>query len=151
MTNEAIKPYLANLPGYANMVGKRSENTASMLAGQLPQDVIGQIGQQAAERGVGSGNPGSPNANAAYLRALGLTSLDLQSQGSQQLSQSIADTPTPELFSPASLYVPSYLGNQQLQATQAAQRQASQDALRKAQSAAWNNQFNNSSPRVFNI
>ena len=95
MTGQAIAPYLANLPNYANMVGSRTENITQQLKGQLPQDVINQIGQQAAERGVSSGSPGSPNANSAYLRALGLNSLQMQQQGNQNLSGAIADTPVP--------------------------------------------------------
>ena len=118
MTNQAVLPYMANLPNYANMVGQRTQNTMSMLKGELPNDVISQIAQGAAERGIGGGNPGSPNANAAYLRALGLSSLDLTNQGSQQLTQSIADTPVPELWNPASLFVPSTLAAQEQTAAQ---------------------------------
>lgn len=115
MTSEAIKPYLANLPNYADMVGQRTQNIGSQLKGQLPQDVINQISQQAAERGVGSGSPGSANSNSAYLRALGLNSMQLQQQGSQNLSSAIADTPVPQLFNPASLIVPQINSNLALQ------------------------------------
>lgn len=109
MTGQAINPFIQNLPGYSNMVGQRSQNALSMLKGQIPNDVITQISQGAAERGIMGGSPASPNSNAAYLRALGLTSLDMMNQGSQQLTQSIADTPVPELWNPASLYVPRQL------------------------------------------
>lgn len=109
MTGQSILPFLQNLPGYANMVGQRSQNAMSMLNGQIPDDVISQISQGAAERGIMGGSPASPNANAAYLRALGLTSLDMQNQGSELLSKSIADTPVPELWNPMSLYVPQTL------------------------------------------
>jgi hypothetical protein len=122
MTSQALQPYAANLPGYANMVGQRSENTSQMLRGELPQDVINQISQQSAERGVGGGQAGGPNSNAAYLRALGLNSLDVMGQGSQQLSQSIADTPVPELWNPASLWVPTVLGQQEQAAASAGLR-----------------------------
>lgn len=121
MTNQSVQPFMQNLPGYANMVGQRSQNTQQMLQGQLPQDVIGQISQQAAERGIGGGQAGGPNTNAAFLRALGLNSLDMQNQGSQQLTQSIADTPVPELWNPASLWVPTVLGQQEQAAAQAGQ------------------------------
>lgn len=110
MTGQAVLPFLQNLPGYANMVGQRSENAQSMLSGEIPTDVQNVIAQGAAERGIAGGSPGAPNTNAAYLRALGLTSLDMTSQGSQLLSQSIADTPVPELWNPMSLYVPQTLG-----------------------------------------
>lgn len=119
-----MAPYLANLPGYANAVGQRAENTQSMLEGNVPQDVIQQISQQAAERGIAGGAPASPNSGAAYLRALGLNSLQMMQQGSDQLSKSIADTPVPELFSPMSLYVPETLGKQQQAAATAGMNHA---------------------------
>lgn len=138
MTSQSILPFMQNLPGYANMVGQRSENTMDMLQGQIPDDVINQIATQAAERGIAGGVPQSPNANAAYLRSLGLTSLDLMGQGSQQLSQSIADTPTPELFNPASLWAPEYQQNTAVNITKAAQMRADLEAKNKAAAAAWN-------------
>lgn len=142
MTNQSLQPYQANLPGYANMVGQRSQNTASMLKGELPQDVINQISQQSAERGVAGGQSGGPNANAAYLRALGLNSLDMMGQGSKELSTSIADTPVPELWNPASLWMPEYLGQQEQTAAQTGinnQRQQMELQRRnQAASAAWN-------------
>lgn len=113
MTNQAQKPFMANLPNYAGMVGQRTQNTGQMLKGELPNDVISQLAQSAAERGITSGAPGSDNSNAAFMRALGLNSLDLMGKGSQELSQSIADTPVPELWNPASLYVPTVLGQQE--------------------------------------
>lgn len=143
MTSQALQPYAANLPGYANMVGQRSENTASMLKGELPQDVINQIAQQSAERGIGGGQAGGPNANAAYLRSLGLNSLDMMGQGSQQLTQSIADTPVPELWNPASLWVPSVLGQQEQTAAETGLNSRNQQLelqrRNQAASQAWNN------------
>lgn len=53
----------------------------SQLQGQLPPDVINEIAQRAAERGVATGSPGGPGANAAYLAAIGRSSLDLVGQG----------------------------------------------------------------------
>jgi hypothetical protein len=101
------------------MVAKRSSNTTAELGGQLPQDVVNQIAQQAAERGVSGGAPASPNASAAYLRALGLNSLQMTQQGSQNLSQGIADTPVPELWNPMSLFVPQQLAQQEQSAARA--------------------------------
>jgi len=142
MTGQSVMPYNMNLPGYANMVGQRSENTLDMLKGQIPDDVISQISQQAAERGIAGGVPQSPNANAAYLRALGLTSLDLMGQGSQQLSQSIADTPVPELFNPASLWAPDYQQQTAYNYANATKMQADLQQKNKAASDAWNKQKN---------
>ena len=138
MNSQALNTLNSNLPGYANAVGQRAQNTQSMLEGNIPDDVITQLSQGAAERGIGGGSPGSPNANAAYLRALGLTSLDMMNQGSQQLSQSIADTPVPELWNPMSLYMPTVLGQQEQLFARQGQQQQQADAQRAAMSAAWN-------------
>lgn len=90
---DAFSQLISNLPGYEAMVGKSSENIAENLAGMVPKDVIDLMTQQAAERGIATGAPGSPNANAAYLRALGLTSMGLQQLGEQQLTSAVQRTP----------------------------------------------------------
>lgn len=97
--------YEANLPGYNSMLGQASANTGNLLSGILPPDVIRQIQQAGAERGVAIGSPGSPNANAAMLRALGLTSLNLQGQGLGQFGQLMGMTPVAQPFNPASMMV----------------------------------------------
>lgn len=94
-----------NIPGYTNLIGQEAGVTGSELAGQVPQDVITELQQQAAERGIATGSPGSPNANAAYLRALGLTSLQEQQQGFGNLGQMIGQTPQAPLFDPSSFLV----------------------------------------------
>lgn len=111
MTGQAVAPYLANLPNYAANVGQFSQNTTSQLKGQLPTDVIQQISQQAAERGISNGLGNGGNNNAAYLRALGLNSNQQMQQGAANLHQSIADTPVPQLFNPASLVAPQINAN----------------------------------------
>lgn len=118
MAGQARQQYEANLPDYANLTAKRSANTGSLLRGEVPQDVQNQIINTGAERGVATGSPGSPNANAAWLRALGLTSLGLQQTGSQNLTQSIADTPVAQLYNPASAFVPAALSQMGLNAAQ---------------------------------
>lgn len=88
---------IRNLPGYQAMVGADVGNIQSNLAGRLAPDVIQLLQQQAAERGIGTGaGVGSPNTDAAYLRALGLTSLQLQQMGHQQLTEAMARTPFQE-------------------------------------------------------
>lgn len=95
-----------NLPGYQGMIGQSSRNIAANLAGQVPQDVVNQIAQQAAERGTATGlGTNAPNANAALLRALGLTSLGQQQLGEQQLTGAIARTPQGPLFDPSKFFV----------------------------------------------
>ena len=105
MGQQVRAPFLANLPNYAGMVGQRSANTTNLLRGEVPPDVLRQIQQRGAERGVSTGMTGGPNMNASWLQALGLTSLGLQQQGSKELTQSIADTPVPEPWNPISLYL----------------------------------------------
>lgn len=118
MTQAVQAPYIANLPGYLANITQRSHNTGAALRGELPQDVINLIGRQAAERGVATGSPGSANSNTAYLAALGLTSLGQQQSGAAQLSQSIQDTPVPQIFNPASIAVPEHLASLELNQAQ---------------------------------
>lgn len=98
-------PYNQNLPNYQGLLGQASSNAQSQLAGQLPADVLNQISRVAAERGVTTGSPNSPNANAAALRALGLNSLQMQQQGMANFGQLVGLTPTGPVFNPASMYV----------------------------------------------
>lgn len=149
MTQQAVAPYLANLPNYANMVGQRTENIGQQLEGELPQDVLNQIMQQGAERGIMTGASGSPNANSAMLSALGLNSLQMQQQGSAGLTQAIADTPVPELWNPMSLYVPMQLGQQQQNSAIAGQNSAA--SLYAQQQASANNAWNKQGRTAFTM
>lgn len=81
------------LPGYLSSLSSIGGNIASETSGQLPDDVIRQITQSAAERGVATGSPGSENSNAAMLRALGLTSLDLTQRGQSNLESILPKLP----------------------------------------------------------
>lgn len=122
MAGQAALPYQMNLPGYQAMIGGESGNILDMIGGEVPDDVINQILQGAAERGIMTGSPGSPNANAAYLKALGLTSLGLQKEGAERLTQAVARTPVPEIWNPMSLYVPQVLGGMELAAARSGMR-----------------------------
>ena len=95
----------AAIPNYSALVGAESGNTAQELAGKVPQDVINQIAQGAAERGISTGSPGSNNSNAAYLRALGLTSIGQQQTGAQNLATMATTAPMAPLFNPSSFLV----------------------------------------------
>ena len=116
MQQQARMPYAFNLPNYGGMLSQRSKNIGGLLQGQVPTDVVEQIQQRGAERGVATGMSGGPNGNAAWLRALGLTSLGLQQQGSQQFTQAIADTPVSPLFNPLSQFIPQENAYAELQA-----------------------------------
>lgn len=80
-----------NLPGYGANLAQQSANISDLLAGKISPSTINNMATAAAERGITVG--GGPNANAAYLRALGLTTEGLQAQGAQQFAQQIASTP----------------------------------------------------------
>jgi hypothetical protein len=97
--------YNMAIPNYAALTQQASNVTGQELNGQVPQDVISQLLQQAAERGIMTGGAGSPNTNAAYLRALGLTSLGQQQTGMGNLSQIIQEAPKAPLMDASSLFV----------------------------------------------
>ncbi len=103
--NQARLPYELNLPNYTAMTGASSDNILSQLHGQVPTDVSNQLQQLGAERGISTGSIGSPNANTALMRALGLTSLGLQQQGEGNLTAAIGRTPTGKQFDPSSFLV----------------------------------------------
>jgi hypothetical protein len=102
---QSQQPLIQGLPNYQQMVSQSSQNIGSQLKGQVAPDVISELLQGAAERGIMTGSPGSPNSNAAYLRALGLTSAGLQQQGEANLTGAIGRTPQAPLFNPASMFV----------------------------------------------
>lgn len=92
-TVELRKSLATNLPNYEALNAQSSKNILSHLQGQVPDDVVNQILQQAAERGIITGTTGSSNADTAMLRVLGLTSLDLMGKGEQEFSGAVARTP----------------------------------------------------------
>lgn len=100
----------ARIPGAAGLEAESSANIGAELRGQIPADVLRQLQQQAAERGVATGSPGSPNANAAYLRALGLTSLDLTGRGESDLTAALARNPAAPIFDPSTQLITPYQG-----------------------------------------
>lgn len=102
---QLLSQYNTAIPGYSNLTKTASGVTQQNLEGQVPQDVISQLTQQAAERGISTGMPGSGNSNAAYLRALGLTSLGQEQTGMQNLATMTQTAPVAPLYNPASLLV----------------------------------------------
>lgn len=82
----AVNQYTGRVPGYKDMSQQSSDNIAAALRGEVPQDVLNQLSQQAAERGISRGIQGSQASNADYLRGLGLTSLGLQKYGEEALT-----------------------------------------------------------------
>jgi hypothetical protein len=73
------------LPGYQRMVSTAAGNAQSLLSGQIPSDVAGQIQRSTAQQALQGGFAGSAAAGALTARDLGLTSLNLQQTGFQQM------------------------------------------------------------------
>lgn len=82
----------AAIPGYDAMVGKQGEIISSMLSGELPQDVVGQIQRNSAERAGAGGFGGSGMGRNLEARDLGLTSLQLTQQGLSAAERWLAGT-----------------------------------------------------------
>lgn len=97
---QATAPYLA-LPGYQSSLDNVGANIGQMTSGQLPADVVNQIAQAAAERGVAQGG----FRNADYLKALGLNSLQMQQQGQAALNSATAALPRPAILNPTTMFV----------------------------------------------
>lgn len=64
-------------PGITGLRGQGTQQIASFLRGEIPEDVRRQVQQAAAERSAASGTGGSPYSKALEARDLGLTSLGL--------------------------------------------------------------------------
>lgn len=74
MLNKAI-------PGYSAMQKQQGDVIGSMLKGELPQDVLDQIGRESAAYGVASGTVGSQFSGYRGLRQLGINSLQYAQGG----------------------------------------------------------------------
>jgi len=101
----------ARIPGETGLETQSSSNIGQELQGQLPADVMNQLAQQAAEAGIGGSS--SP---AAYLKALGLTSLSQENQGQTDLTAATARNPGAQPFDASSmLLTPAQAGQMNLQ------------------------------------
>lgn len=138
----------ARIPNNPALETQSSTNIGSELAGQVPQDVMNLLGQQAAERGVATGDVGGPNANAAYLRALGLTSLEQEQLGQQNLSAADTRNPGASIYDTGQQILTPYqgeqtgltIGNQNIQAFQdLMQNQLAQQKLALQQAQLYSN------------
>lgn len=133
---------IPGMPGFGKDLATAGATTSQELQGQLPQDVQNQITQQAAERGIATGQgASSQNTNADLLQALGLNSLEQQQQGLKDfgtvtgdalvplgvgqagLTNLIGETPTGTSFNPAQQFV------------SPAEQQAAAQAAQNAQAA----------------
>lgn len=87
------KANAARIPGATGLENQSSTNIASALRGEVPNDVYREMAQRSAERGVSTGSPMGANTTADLMRALGLTSLDLQNTGQTWLNNALARNP----------------------------------------------------------
>lgn len=97
---QQTRQFEAGFPGYQGAAAQSASNIGSMLRGQVPKDVQDLLQQQAAERGISLGIPGSQMQDYNFLRSLGLTSLGMQQQGEQELTGALARMPRVGLFDP---------------------------------------------------
>lgn len=113
-TRQAQKQYRTFQPHFDSLQRQLGENALSFSQGELPADVVANLGRTASARGLSSGfgqgfrGGGSGTAlGNSLLRGLGLTSLDLSKFGSQLAMQAglQAKSLSPALFDPASLAV----------------------------------------------
>lgn len=79
-----------SLPGYRSLVNKGTENIASFMRGELPEDVSRLLKQRSAEAGIALGTSGSQHQKFDELRNLGLASLDLTQRGLDAATRWIA-------------------------------------------------------------
>jgi len=77
-------------PGTQATINKLTENIQSGLRGELPQDVVDQVQNQAAARSFSQGIAGSEAASNFTLRDFGLTSLQRINQAQSQATQAIS-------------------------------------------------------------
>ena len=74
-------------PNFKANIRTMSESARRLLQGDIPTDVIESVRRARAEQGAGGFGGGVGNQRAATARDLGLTSLDLQSQGAGLFQQ----------------------------------------------------------------
>lgn len=102
---QLLNQYRAAIPQYNALTQKSAANIAANLRGEINPDVLRNMQQAAAERGVASGTAGSPNVGAQYLRLLGLTSTGQQALGEQQLTGAMGRAPISAPLNLAQYYV----------------------------------------------
>lgn len=95
---------MSRIPGEQGLEQQSSDLIKQQLAGEVPADVRNLLQQQGAESNVVSGR----DTNAAYLRALGLTSLGQEQAGQGNLSAAVARNPVAPIFDPSSQLITPY-------------------------------------------
>jgi len=96
------------IPGYTKIVGQESKNITSLLEGQIPTDVTNAIQDSDVAQSLTGGFGGTGLAGNRVARDLGLTSLQLTSQGLSSAESWIAQMnaiTSPSRFNMASMFV----------------------------------------------
>lgn len=93
------------IPGGRGLEALSSGNIGRALRGEVDPSVINQLAQQSAERGVMTGSPAGAGSQAAYLRALGLNTMDLMNTGQNWLTQATSRNPGAPLFDASSMFI----------------------------------------------
>lgn len=94
------------LPGVKDMVQLASNNTLSMLRGEIPADVAAKVRRTTGQAALQSGFSGSESSSALTARDLGITSTNLMEEGSnsaQRWIQTARSQLMPALFDPTSM------------------------------------------------
>ena len=91
------------LPGYGTDIAGIGANVGSEIQGKLPQDVIDQITNEAAARGVANGT-GAGAVNLDLLKTLGLNSLQLTQMGQTGLDTQLGLLPGAALYQNSNFY-----------------------------------------------
>lgn len=92
-TNVATTGWTPSFPQYPELAGAASTVAGTQLAGEFdPEDIV-QMRREAAEMGVQTGAPGSPNATARYLASYLLGRAKMRQQGMQSYLNLLAQSP----------------------------------------------------------
>lgn len=87
-SNQAYQQMLSSVsPNLLSNLGQFGQNTQSELNGVIPPDVMAQVQNSSAFQALQGGYGGSNMSASNTARNLGLTSLQLQQQGAQNLQQ----------------------------------------------------------------
>lgn len=97
------KQVYSQLPGYSTDIAGIGANVGSEIQGKLPQDVIDQLTNEAAARGVANGT-GAGAMNLDLLKTLGLNSLQLTQMGQQGLNTQLGQLPGAALYQNPNFY-----------------------------------------------
>lgn len=81
------------LPGAGQARAMNMKNIQALLSGQIPSDVLSNIVNFGAERGIAAGTPGSPVNEAGIMKSIGLEGLGLEQLGASELLQAQSNAP----------------------------------------------------------